>query len=86
LLVAIACLAVRPAWGQVSGGFFGTVSNEGEAAIPNATVTLRNAHTGLVREIRTDPSGNFAILAVPAAEDYASPPKPLPSRRLKKQA
>jgi hypothetical protein len=71
LVLVIVCSMGHPAWGQVSGRFLGTVTDAGEAALPNATVTLRNADTGLVRQTRTNQPGNFEIMAVPAAEGYA---------------
>jgi Carboxypeptidase regulatory-like domain len=71
LLLFFACLMWHPAWGQVSGRFLGTVTDAGEAAVPNATVTLHNANTGLVRETKTNQSGYYEILALPAAEGYA---------------
>jgi hypothetical protein len=61
----------RPGLAQVSGRFLGTVSAESGATLPNATVTLRNSHTGSVRETKTNGIGSFEILAVPAAEGYA---------------
>ncbi len=71
VVLAIACGMIQPGWGQVSGRFLGTVTDAGAATLANATVTLRNANTGLLREIKTDQSGYFEILAVPAAEGYA---------------
>jgi hypothetical protein len=71
LIVAIGCLAGRPAFAQVSGRFWGTVSADNGTALPNATVTLRNSHTGSFRETKTTGLGAFELLAVPAAEGYA---------------
>jgi hypothetical protein len=70
LIVAIGCLTGR-ASAQVSGRFWGTVSADNGVALPNATVTLRNSHTGSVRETKTTELGAFELLAVPAAEGYA---------------
>jgi hypothetical protein len=71
LLLALVCLLGQPLWGQVSGRFLGTVTDAGEAAVPGATVTLRNADTGLERETKTNGSGYYELLALPAAEGYA---------------
>ncbi len=71
LLAALVLLTALSAPGQVSGRFLGTVTDTGEAAVPNSTITLRNTGTGLVRTTTTNQSGYFELLALPAAEGYA---------------
>jgi hypothetical protein len=71
LAVAIACSMGKPGSAQVSGRFLGTVASDSGVALPNARVTLRNSHTGSLRETKTNELGAFEILAVPAADGYA---------------
>jgi hypothetical protein len=71
LLAIVVCWMARPGSAQVSGRFLGTVATEDGEALSNAAVILRNSKTGSVRETRTNASGAFEILAVPAADGYA---------------
>ncbi len=56
---------------EVTAGVLGTVVDPTGATITNATLTLTNANTGLVRHGRTDSSGNFEFLSVPIGENYS---------------
>ena len=56
--------------GEVTAGVLGTVLDPSGAAIPNATVTLKNSDTGLVRHAQTDAAGNYEFLSVPVGESY----------------
>ena len=56
---------------EVTGGILGTVVAQSGAAIPNATLTLTNPDTGLVRQTHSDSSGNFEFLSVPVGENYS---------------
>ena len=56
---------------DVTGAILGTVTDTSGAAIPAASVSLHNANTGFERKTVTDGSGNYELLAVPAAEDYS---------------
>ncbi|MBS1803206.1 MAG: carboxypeptidase regulatory-like domain-containing protein [Acidobacteria bacterium] len=50
---------------QITGSFRGTVTDPSGAVISNATVTARQAETGLSRDTTTDRSGNYVILELP---------------------
>lgn len=56
---------------DVTGTILGTVTDSTGAAVPAATVSLHNANTGFERRTVTDGSGNYELLAVPAAQDYS---------------
>jgi Carboxypeptidase regulatory-like domain len=55
---------------EVTAGIQGTVSDPSGATVPNATVTLKNPDTGLVRRAQTDASGTYQFLSVPVGEQY----------------
>lgn len=51
--------------GQVpQGQILGTVIDQGGAAVPGATVTLRNEQTGITRTKTSSPSGDYAFPAL----------------------
>jgi hypothetical protein len=58
-------LAVLPLYAEVTGTVQGTVVDSTGAAVANATVTLRNVDTGLVRTLQTTASGTYEFLSVP---------------------
>src|SRR5450755_4625286 len=55
---------------EVTGGIQGTVTDPSGAIVPNASVTLKNPATGLVRKNQTDSSGSYQFLSVPVGEQY----------------
>src|SRR5260221_8564233 len=57
-VLLLGLLAVT-AFGQFTSGLQGILQDASGAAIPNATVKLRNASTGVVAEARTDESGEY---------------------------
>src|SRR5215469_15628550 len=63
--------AALPVFAEVTGTVQGTVLDSSAAAVPNATVTLRNLDTGLVRDVKTNASGAYEFLSVPVGENYA---------------
>ncbi|MCA1608532.1 MAG: TonB-dependent receptor, partial [Acidobacteria bacterium] len=65
-MVFAGILALQISGQTVSGTLRGTVSDSNDAAIPNATVTVRNLETGLERTVVTSESGhyNFAFLPI----------------------
>src|SRR5215831_8801026 len=64
-------LAALPVFAEVTGTVQGTVLDSSAAAVPNATVTLRNLDTGLVRDVKTNASGAYEFLSVPVGENYS---------------
>ena len=58
-------------YADVTAGVLGTVVDPSGAAIPHATVTLKNPDTGLTRHAETDASGNYEFLSVPVGENYS---------------
>ncbi|HEV2385867.1 MAG TPA: TonB-dependent receptor [Candidatus Acidoferrales bacterium] len=68
LLVALCAFAAAPpAWTQTSatGQIVGTVQDPSKAVVPNATVTVSNAATGLERTATTSSMGSYAISLLP---------------------
>jgi hypothetical protein len=70
-LVALVALVVTlgawsPARAQsVTGSFSGTVTDERQAVIPNATVTARNTETNITRTVQTDSEGRYVLQNLP---------------------
>jgi hypothetical protein len=60
-------LALTPVMAQVGtqGSILGAVTDSSSAALPGATVSVRNLDTGLEQTAVTDAAGNFEILALP---------------------
>jgi hypothetical protein len=67
LLAFILLLQVSPATGQTAatGQIIGTVTDPSKAAIPQATVTVTNAATSLVRTTKTNAEGDYAVPLLP---------------------
>ena len=63
-LCALLC-SVRPAEAQVLyGSIVGTVVDQSDAVVPNATVTIVSKETGLTRETTTDLAGRYSLVNV----------------------
>ena len=70
-LLAVALFWVaRPLLADVTGSISGTVTDPSGAAVPGATVTLRNPDTGLNRKTATDVTGSYEFLALPVGANY----------------
>ena len=59
------CLLPSVVRGQATTSLRGTVTDPSAAAIPNATVHLVSAQTGIERTASTGPEGNYEFLQVP---------------------
>ena len=67
LCLAIVVMSSVTAIGQLTtGSIAGTVTDQSGAAIPGATVTLKNADTGIVRTTLTNETGKYEALSLPA--------------------
>jgi hypothetical protein len=65
-LVVLACgLALSVTAQTVSGTLRGTITDSNGAVIPNATVTVRNKETGLVRTVTSSDEGLYNITFLP---------------------
>ena len=65
LFVAVA-LAIAPAGAQIVGGTIsGTIHDSTGAAVPGATVTVRQTDTGFTRTLVTGADGRYAAPSVP---------------------
>ena len=65
LIVALLLASVGSVTAQTSKGFVvGTVEDQNNASIPNATVKITNLKTGVVRDTIADSSGSFRLDAV----------------------
>ncbi len=69
VLLLVLCHQVLQA--EVTAGVLGTVVDPTGATIANATLTLTNKDTGLVRHARSDSSGSFEFLSVPIGDNYS---------------
>ena len=56
-------------YAQVAGATLsGTVADASGSAVPNATVSVKNTATGIVREVTTDAAGFYTVPNLPPAE------------------
>lgn len=55
---------------ETSSGLRGTVADEAGNAIAGATITVRNAATGLTRSTQSDSSGHFTVRNLPVGSSY----------------
>lgn len=64
LLLTLLCgIAVRPAEAQVLyGSVIGTITDQSDASIPSATVTLTSKETSLSKESISDPAGRYSFV------------------------
>ena len=67
LVAAIALTVPRPAWSQVNlGSVKGEVQDIQHAAIPDATLTLKNESTGVVQSSKSGATGQYGFFNLPA--------------------
>jgi hypothetical protein len=76
ILQAALCFAVLfvlsgIAYGQTAASVNGTVTDPSDAVIPDATVVLSKASTGVRYEVRTDSSGSYRFANVPPGPGYS---------------
>lgn len=66
--LAVACLLTlgypSPARAQISANLRGVVSDPSAAAVPGASLTIRNAETGVSRTVTSDSAGNYLAVAL----------------------
>jgi hypothetical protein len=67
LIVLLACAGVAAAQAPI-GAVGGTVSDSSGAVVAGAAVTVTNVETGLKREVKTGPEGEFFVPALPAGQ------------------
>jgi len=65
LLALVFCLGVVA---QPTGTITGTVADESGAVVPNATITIANKATGVVRSATTNAEGFFSAPSLPAGD------------------
>jgi hypothetical protein len=65
LLVTLFAYLSLPVAAQTAGTISGSVTDEKQAVIPNATVTARNTETNLARKVQTDSEGRYRFENLP---------------------
>ncbi len=50
---------------EVTAGIYGVIQDSTTAVIPQATIRARNSGTGIVRETKSDESGNYLFTLIP---------------------
>ena len=67
LCLGILIMSSLAAIGQLTTGTIaGTVTDQSGAAVPGATVTLKNTDTGILRTVQTRENGKYEALSLPA--------------------
>jgi len=67
LLAALGLVSAPALWAQTgTGDIDGHVFDDSKAAVPGATITAKNASTGLTRTTNSSANGNFHIGSLPA--------------------
>src|SRR5512146_575083 len=69
LLIALALLVVPGAWAQDNATISGTATDASGAVVPNATITLTNIATGVVRQSTVNSVGAYRFVNI-AAGNY----------------
>jgi len=64
-LMALLFLASAAAFGQSTATLQGTVTDQKDAVVPNATVIVRNQSTSIERTAQTDSNGGYQFAALP---------------------
>jgi hypothetical protein len=64
LMLLLAC-ASSTSWAQFNSQINGTVTDPSGAVVPDATVTVTNAATGVTRTAQTSSSGTYIISSLP---------------------
>jgi len=64
-LVFLAGAVALPLHAQISANLSGTITDQSGAAVAGATVTAKNAETGLARSAVTDQAGLYQLFALP---------------------
>jgi len=68
-LLVLALMSVQGASAQgITGSITGTVTDSTGAAIPDATVTIRNAATNSVHTIKTSEVGSYTVPQLPPGQ------------------
>lgn len=65
LLVALFAYLSLPVAAQTTGSISGSVTDEKQAVIPNASVTARNTETNISRKVQTDSDGRYRFENLP---------------------
>lgn len=65
LMTALLFMASAAAFGQSTATLQGTVTDQKDAVVPNATVIVRNQSTSIERTVQTDSTGSYQIAALP---------------------
>ena len=65
VFAAIALTFVSPAFAQSTGTIQGAITDPAGAAVPNASVTVRDENTGQERTFTTDSAGLYSVPSLP---------------------
>ncbi|MCM3903104.1 MAG: TonB-dependent receptor [Pyrinomonadaceae bacterium] len=65
ILVALFAYLSLPVAAQTTGNIFGSVTDEKQSVIPNATVTARSTETNISRTVQTDSDGRYRFENLP---------------------
>lgn len=60
--------SVLPVWPQATGSIHGSVYDSNMAAIPEASITIKNTSTNQVRKVAADDTGKYMVTALPVGQ------------------
>jgi hypothetical protein len=66
--VGLFLVSATVAFAQDTATLTGTIRDNTNAVIPNASVTLKNTATGIVRQLKTNSAGEYVVAAVPPGQ------------------
>jgi hypothetical protein len=76
LIVLVMMAFATSAWAQAEASITGKVTDVSGAAVPGATVTLRNAENGFTRKVTTDGAGRYDAPSLPLGRYDVTAEKP----------
>lgn len=65
LVVLVGLIGSFPLWASSTGSISGTVTDSSGAAIPAASITVRNVDTGVVQTVKSNGVGSYSFPALP---------------------
>ena len=65
LCLMVCAAGISSAWAQVAASLSGVVTDQSQAAVSGASVSVKNSDTGALRETATDDAGRYQFVSLP---------------------